>query len=182
MRGDGMDTMALAIRVASWILVALPIAIGGWLGRRWLKNRVGLNIGMIVGSLVGVGLDLWFFHESISQPAPVLEIHAPADFAHESVILIEDPRTRTEVVWSRGHAQLDVPKSGVVRLKTLGVLDGHDIEARLNSQNYYGYGSMNFERTRLAMFNFAYHPQEPDIGLMSDEALLAYVHEREAEQ
>jgi hypothetical protein len=177
-----MNAMALTIRIASWVAMAVPVVIGGWVGRRWLKGRLGLNVGMLVGSVLGVGLDLWFFHESISQPTPVLQIHAPSDFAHESVILIEDPRSNNEVAWSGGRGELAVPRSGVVRLKTLGLLYGHLIQAQLNGQDYYHFGSMTVEGAPLATFNFAYYAKEPALDLMSTEALAAYIRDRESER
>jgi hypothetical protein len=177
-----MDAMAWAIRVASWLLMAAPIAAGGWLGHRVLKNRWGLNAGMTLGAVVGLALVLRSFQEPLSQGNPTLQITVPSNFAHESVIVISDSSATQEVIWSGGHALLAVPKSGVVRLKTLGVLDGHEVDARLDRKAYSAYGTLNLDGARLTFYNFAYDRKEPALDLMPQAELAKYVREREAER
>jgi hypothetical protein len=118
-----------------------------------------------------------------AQPeTPLLEVVVPAGYAHETVILVSDPSSRQELVWHDGKARLVVPKSGVVRLKTLGLIDGHLFEAQLNGRNYWSFGVTNLNGHRIADFNFSEAQKERPLDLMSEAELARFIHDRETEQ
>ncbi|HEU4536101.1 MAG TPA: hypothetical protein VFS00_18380, partial [Polyangiaceae bacterium] len=86
------------------------------------------------------------------------------------------------------HGRNAVPKSGVVRVRDLGPIDGGDVSARLSTgQTSWGRAALNAPPavgpSRLVAFNFVPYPgAEPDLGALEPAALAALLREREAER
>lgn len=118
---------------------------------------------------------------SAKTSAPLLQMTAPTGYAHASVILIGDPRASEELVWADGNAQISVPSSGIVRLKSLGLINSEPIEAQLGGKDYWRVGAANLGDTRVAMFRFSEGKNEPAINLLLESELAKYLSERESE-
>lgn len=113
--------------------------------------------------------------------APLLQMVAPKGYAHASVVLIGDPSVTEELVWANGKASIAVPKSGVVRLKSLGLVDSEQIEAQLDGRDYWRAGVVNLRGERVVMFRFSDDHSEPAINLLLESELAKYLNERESE-
>jgi hypothetical protein len=118
---------------------------------------------------------------SARTAAPLLQMAAPRDYTHASVILIGDPTATEELEWTDGKARLAVPKSGVVRLKSLGLVDSGQIEAQLDGKDYWRVGAANLHGARVAMFRFSEDEKEPAINHLLESELAKYLSERESE-
>ena len=171
-------------------MLALPAFIGGWLGRRLLKNRLGRGLGTALGGGVGVLWVLYTFYENISVPRPQLTIDVPAGFAHDSVIFITDPKSPAEVTWQKQgwlfpalYGRIAVPSFGVLRLRTLGVIDGGAVQSVLSDGRRDWGGSAQFvDGARVVSIEFAPYDESRDNASMKNgAAFAAYVHAREAE-
>lgn len=137
-----------------------------------------------LASFAGVVLVLCGCAESARSArtaAPLLQLTAPTGYAYASVILIADPSASEELVWADGKARISVPKSGVVRLKSLGLVDSEEIEAQLDGKDYWRVGAANLHGARVAMFRFAEDQTEPAINLLLESELATYLTERERE-
>jgi len=115
------------------------------------------------------------------QEAPLLQMTAPKGYTHTSVVLIGDPSVSEELVWTDGKANITVPRSGVVRLKSLGLIDSEQIEARLDGKDYWRVGVTNLHGARVAMFRFADDHAEPALNLLLESEIAKYLHERESD-
>lgn len=139
MGGDGMGGLAVAIVAAMVAMVAGGFAIAFVLGRA-LARRAGAGSGtgwLIAGGigLAGAALGLLAvtatFFESTWAPPPAIALNLPADYRHETIILLEDPKAAAVLIW-RGRelpfmgrsTSLDVPANGVARVQALGPLAG----------------------------------------------------------
>ena len=166
------------------ILVSCGLLLG-WVGHRTLKK---FNVGAFVGAILGIVIAiqgpvrLW-----IAGPpeSPRVTIDVPADFKHELLIFITDPRVDTEIQWdeSRNEARIKAPKSGVIRLQSLGRLDNQLTFARLsNGKTNWGLENMNVRGARLVAYDFRYTPPPgSDLGLMSEDEVAELIRKREAE-
>ena len=138
--GDGADGLAAAIFGAMICMVLLPASLLGGVGyllarrRRWIGALVGVAIGLSGGALAVLGT----FYESTWSPPPTLTVDVPPGFAHEWVYVVSDPRVTTELAWTghdlpftSRHADIAVPRSGVVRLRSVESLENGAIEATL---------------------------------------------------
>lgn len=137
-----------------------------------------------LASLGGMVLALSGCAESAKPPRtalPLLQMAAPRAYTHASVILIGDPSSNEELVWIDGKARLAVPMSGVVRLKSLGLVDSEPIEAQLDGKDYWRVGAANLHGERVAMFRFSEDQTEPAINLLLESELAQYLAERERE-
>jgi hypothetical protein len=106
---------------------------------------------------------------------------APAGYIHKSVVLIGDPNANEELYWADGKARVSVPASGVVRLKSLGMIDTQQIEAQLDGKDYWRVGVANLHGSRIAMFRFSADHSEPAINLLLESEIAEYLDERESD-
>lgn len=136
---------------------------------KWLATFAGLLLGLSACA------------ESKKPIAPLLlQMTAPAGYTHASVILISDPNAAQELVWAGSLTHITVPKSGIVRLKSLGAIDSYGIEAQLDGKDYWRVGSANLHGARVAMFRFWEDSSEPAIDLLLESELERYLDERES--
>lgn len=193
-----MEGLAIAIGVASLLMVAVPTGLLGGLGYLVLRPRapmLGAVLGALLGASGGVLVTLATFFESTWSPPPTLRFEVPAGFRHEWVVLIVDPAATAEVAWTgvdapflSRHGRLAVPLSGVVRVRDLGAIDGGDVNASLSTgPTSWGRAALNAPPavgpSRLVAFNFVPYPgTEPDLGALSPAELTALLHAREAER
>ena len=113
--------------------------------------------------------------------APLLQLAAPKGYTHTSVVLIGDPSASEELVWNDGKASIAVPTSGVVRLKSLGLVDSEQIEAQLDGKDYWRAGVANLHGARVAMFCFSDDQDEPALNLLLESEIAKHLNERESE-
>lgn len=113
--------------------------------------------------------------------APLLQMAAPKGYTHTSVVLIGDPNASEELVWANRKASIAVPKSGVVRLKSLGLVDGEHIEAQLDGKDYWNVRVANLHGARMAMFRFSDDQAEPALDHLLESEIAKYLNERENE-
>ena len=96
--------------------------------KKTLADVVGLGVlGVGCGMLVMIAT----FYESTWAPPPQVTFNAPPGFAATWVIMLEDPTVSTQLTWqgrelpfSGKRTSIDVPLSGIVRVKSLGALSG----------------------------------------------------------
>lgn len=136
MGGDGAGGLAMAI-----LLVMIALVVGGFLvfymigraathkspGKRrflpWLLGLAGLGLGYLAIFPI--------FFESTWAPPPTIRFIVPAGFNQPSVILLEDPSSSNELMWTGSTlpffgmtAEVAVPASGVLRVKSYGPAEG----------------------------------------------------------
>ena len=134
--------MALAIMIAMILIVSIPGVVLGAIGYVVGKKRAdgerkgGLVFGcggFVLGAALGVlGVVLTFYEDTFE---PTMALQTPAGFAHDSVIILEDPTASTRLDWNttRSEARLASPASGVVRLADLEDFSGRGFFAVLPS-------------------------------------------------
>jgi hypothetical protein len=145
MQGDGL---ALAILIGMILIVGAGLLVGvllsrllarrfGWSGSKRLWASLGLGaLGIGAGALAVIAT----FFESTWAPPPLVALNAPQGFTHSWVIVLQDPATPNALSWQgvempfRGKSTaIDVPPSGIVRVRDLGGLRGRaDITVRWN--------------------------------------------------
>jgi hypothetical protein len=137
-----LNDLAAVIFFACVLLVVVPATFAFWLARkntsaqnpyRALVIAVSVALGLIVGGLAVVAT----FFESTWSPAPRVELVLPAQFDHDWVILLETPSATRTLAWSGVEAPfsgkktvVEVPASGVVRVQSLAVVAGGNVDAR----------------------------------------------------
>lgn len=137
MGGDSASGLA-------WAILALMVAliVGGFLifymigraagakspGKRrflpWMLGLLGLGLGYLA--------IFPMFFESSWAPPPTIRFVVPAGFNQPSVILLEDPSSPNELPWTGSEvlpfsgvtAEVIVPASGVLRVKSYGPAEG----------------------------------------------------------
>ena len=100
----------------------------GWSGAKKYSVMLGLGaLGVGCGMLVMIAT----FFESTWAPPPQVTFNAPPGFAEKWVIMLEDPAVSTQLNWqgrelpfSGKRTSIDVPLSGIVRVKSFGALGG----------------------------------------------------------
>jgi hypothetical protein len=140
------DGLASAIFAAMILIILAGLMLGFLLGRK-AADRIGWSgnkrtaMGVIVGALgIGGGLlaVIATFYESSWDPPPQVTFNAPPGFSHTWVIVLEDPSAARQLVWQGiempffgKKTVIDVPPSGIVRVKKLDGLSGRvDINAQ----------------------------------------------------
>ena len=191
---DGFEGLAAAIFLAMICMVVVPVLVFGalgWLATRKKKGWVGALAGAALGVTIGAGLIAYtFYADDLTRTQ--LEFSVPSDFAHDWVVLMEDPSSTVDITWSRGglapRGTLSVPSNGVVRLRTLEGVTGEDVEARLADGRpaMGGMARPNFPELGggyLVMYSFrAYGDEtEPDFQNMVDDEIVARIRQLEAE-
>ena len=136
MGGDGMGGMALAILIAMLLMLAVGFGVAFMIGRgiaRKLGGKAGLwGLGAGLGGIGLAALAITAtFYESSWSPPPRLELRVPAGYAHDWTIILEDRTAPRSLNWSSSalpfvqcKATLNIPASGVVRVKSLGKAGG----------------------------------------------------------
>ncbi len=133
--------MALGIMIAMILIVSVPGVIVGAIGyvvgrkRDDGKGAVAFGCGgFVLGAALGVlGVVVTFYEDTFE---PTLDLQLPADFAHNAIIVIEDPSVSTRLDWNttRTEATLVVPSSGVVRVATLEEFSMRTLDAELHGR------------------------------------------------
>ena len=195
---SGEDGLAAAIGLAMVCMIAGSIAVLGTIGwaiTRKKKGAAGAIGGIALGALVGVAMVYFTFYQEDYPGAhaapPRLDFEVPAGFAHDWVVLIEDPNAPTEIEWAEGEQVgfVTVPSSGVVRVRSMAGLEYPD--ARLLRRLFGGYLEGRDSRPPIAelggsVWMFRFRPSneltEPDLGGMSDDELVARVRALEGER
>jgi hypothetical protein len=189
-RVDGFEGLAAAILCAIVALVVIPGVLGALIGRAFAKeSRVaGAVIGGVVGVLLGSIAVGFTFFETTMRPPPRLTLEAPTGFAHEWVFLVGDPAVSREVVWEGSwtpEARVSVPRGGVVRVRSLGRLDGDLVSVSMNGRDNTSFGACNVPSLgagRVVMYGFAPWPgTEPEPDCSDPAAFEARVRALEAE-
>lgn len=179
-------------------LLSVPVLALGTIGvvvgrKKSTAARVALALGgATIGLAIGVGaLVLTFFEDTVW--GQTLELSVAPGFAHEWVIVVEDPAA-TEVVEMEGlirpRARVTVPsRGGVLRVHSLGDVGGGGFEAvRMpDGASSMGMAARNLPPSlgsgRLLAVSFARWPgTEPDLGMLDDAQLEARIRELEAER
>jgi hypothetical protein len=195
--GDGL---ALAIFIAMILMVLGGLLFGvlpgwmmarhlGWSGRKRLLITLGLGA---IGAGGGILMVIATFNEDMWAPPPQVTLNVPPGFTQNWLILLEDPKSSTQLVWKGVEipffgkkTSIDVPASGIMRVRDLSELrypspgtitwsDGSCFTAWAG-----GLAPESTGAIRLMAFNRlkpncgAPHPDFPD-----DEALGAYIAER----
>jgi hypothetical protein len=137
--GDGAGGLAIVIGLVMAAIVAAGLVTAVLLGRL-LARRLNLSTGGTALTIVALGLAglgaggliiAATFFESTFSPPPTVRFNLPAGFAHKWVILLEDPTATRELPWrgfegpfSGVRANVEVPASGVIRLRDFGRMSG----------------------------------------------------------
>jgi hypothetical protein len=176
----------------NWVAMLALATRCGWLCYRRLRSRSGNALAISLGAAVGVFLLLSKFLNSAASSTPTLTLDIPADFAHESVVLITDPSVTSAVVWSGGdwpfsvkQGHIAVPKSGIVRVKSLGIIDSHVVDAVLSDGRIgRAFTVAEIGSARAASFNFVEEDErkEPAMDVANSPKFSAYIRERERER
>ena len=174
---EGMSIVSLLVTTIGFSLFL------GWVAERTLQKR---NAGRIAGAAFGIALSVLPWQQWLAGPPhPSLTIEVPADFKHELVIFLTDPNVDTEIQWdeSKNRARIKAPKSGVIRLKSLGRLDNQLTYAHLsNGKTNWGLTNTDVHGARLVAYEFNYDSRtEQDLGLMSENEVAELIRKREAE-
>jgi len=180
-----MQGLAIAIGLGCLLMLLVPSAALALLARRFIGPGYTIA-GALVGFAIGAVAMMATFFESTFSPPLTLAAQTPADFAHEWVVLVADGAT--EITWTGSSlpftsrtAHVKVPASGVVHVKTLGDIDGGDINGRLpRGAMSVGRGTVNLGGKRVVMFCFVPWPgKEPDLGQLTENELAARLAELE---
>jgi hypothetical protein len=137
-----LNDLAAVIFLACVLLVVVPAAFGFWVARkntsaqnpyRALVIAASVALGLVAGGLAVIAT----FFESTWSPAPRVELVLPTQFDHDWVILLETPGASRTLTWSGVEAPfsgkktvVEVPTSGVVRVQSLAVVAGGNVDAR----------------------------------------------------
>lgn len=137
MGGDQAGGLALAIGLVMLLMVVGGLVLFALLGRV-LARRIAPErprLVMALTALVGAGLG-WLlviatFYESSWSPPPQLHLATAPGF-DRPVVILEDPRAPLELAWQGGalpfttaRAEINVPPSGIVRVRDLGPAGGN---------------------------------------------------------
>ena len=198
MGGDHAGGLALAILVAMVLFllgaVALFVLVGRALTRNLAPRRRFLVVGLMTLAGVGAGwlLVMAIFYEGSWTPPPRLHRAVAPGFDGPAVILLEDPGAATAVEWRGGGlpftaatAEVVVPPSGIVRVRSFGLMEGRADLDVIWSDRLQGFGAgggpgppgtgasayMIFERPDL--------PWDGASQFSDPAAIAAYVRERE---
>jgi hypothetical protein len=150
MRGDGLGNLALVIFIVMILIVLGGLLLGvllsrslarslGWSGAKRSLTMLGLGaIGVGGGVLVVIAT----FFEQTWAPPPQVTFNVPPGFTQHWVILLEDRLSSTQLVWEGVEMPffgkktvIDVPPSGIVRVRDLSVFYGL-VETLWNDGSY----------------------------------------------
>ena len=197
---DGMEGLALAIFAASICMLVVPGLVLGAIGYLALRTKRGAAVGAVVGLAIGLGLGAlavtYTFFESTWDPPVHITFVTPPGYVHETVILLEDPTASLDIPWTglemplaSRSAIMTLPRSGVLRVRNVSDLMTNDRTAEL-SDGRHMWGMImqpappGLGASQLIVFDFMMSGtrSEPDMGMMTPEALAATIRAREAER
>lgn len=197
---DGMEGLALAIFAASICIFVVPGLLLGAIGYFALRTKKGGAIGTVLGVVIGLGLGAlgvtYTFFESTWDPPVHITFVTPPGYVHETVILLEDPTASLDIPWtglemplSSRSAIMTLPRSGVLRVRSVSDLMTNDRTAELtDGRRMWGMimqpAPPGLGASQLIVFDFMMSGtrSEPDMGMMTPEALAATIRAREAER
>jgi hypothetical protein len=200
---DGMEGLAIAILGASLCLLVVPALVLAGLGYFALRNvggnkggALGAAAGLVIGLLVGGLVVTYTFFESTWNPPLEITFEMPAGYPHETVIMLEDPAATADIPWtgldaplSTRSATIPIPRSGVLRVRSVTDLMTHDRAAHLSDGRVMMGMIMRpappgLSASQLVVFDFAAYgtAREPDMSMMTDEVLTRTILAREAER
>jgi hypothetical protein len=129
--------LALAIGILM-ILIVLGGLLLGVLLSRMMARRLGwssdklllITLGLgAIGSGGGILVVIATFYEDTWAPPPQVTLNVPPGFSQDWLILLEDPKSSTQLVWEGVEipffgkkTSIDVPASGIVRVRDLSEL------------------------------------------------------------
>lgn len=195
-----MEGLAIAIFAASICMLVLPALMLGGLGYLALRRGKGGVLGAVIGVAVGLGLGAlavtYTFFESTWSPPLSITFVTPPGYVYDTVILLEDPTAAAEIPWTGAElpfssrtATMPIPRSGVLRVRSVSDLMVNDRQALLSDgRRMWGMimqpAPPGLGATQLVVFDFmAYGTNtEPDMSLMTPEAVASVVRTREAER
>ena len=167
-----------------WYLIGIAAgAFFGWLGYRVSKGRRIAAIGGVLFGFAVVFYSAGRNDYSKTELLPLVHIEVPKPFQHDTVIFIVDPKAPTEIIWSKdGEGHVAAPKSGIIRVKSLGPLEHHESHALLSDgrRDWEMFDSY-LDGTNFLVFGFTQQVTQPRIDLMSDAEVAEYLRKREAE-
>jgi hypothetical protein len=112
----------------------------GWSGAKLFLATLALGVIGFGGGVLGV---IATFYENTWAPPPVVTFNVPPDFNQNWVILLEDRSIPVQLVWAGGKIPffgkktlIDVPSSGIVRVRDLSGLYSALVRARWNDRSY----------------------------------------------
>lgn len=168
-----------------YVMIVACALLFGWLGHRTIKK---FNVGAFVGAIVGIVLAFQQPVQRWIEPPPEhprLIIEVPTDFKHELVIFLTDPSVDTQIQWDEpsNEGRIKAPKSGIVRLHSLGRIDNQLTYARLsNGKTNWGLTNSDVHGARLVAYRFNYDfKTEVDFGLLTEDEAAEFIRKREAE-
>lgn len=137
MGGDQGNGLAMAIGIVMILMVLGAVAafflIGRAIARRVAPRRRGPVIAatMVLGVVAGWMAVTATFYESTWSPPPSLRLVTAPGFSQPRVILLEDPRSTQSLAVRESRlpfmatvAEVDVPASGIVRVRDLSAVAG----------------------------------------------------------
>ncbi len=196
MGGDQGNGLALAIGIVM-LLIIFGCGFLLWLIARFLTRKVSpqrRGVVTILLTLAGLGIG-WLvmmatFYESSFDPPPELRLTAAPGMDARWIMLLEDPRgqelrwTSSVLPFTSTTANLTVPRSGIVRLRSFGPMAGRaDLTVTWSSGQSGGAGGgPGPPGTGASSYMILPHPNEMDAMVDSPydgAALAAYIAERE---
>jgi hypothetical protein len=193
--------LALAIGILMILIVLGGLVLGvllsrmmarrlGWSAEKLLLTSLGLGaIGGGGGTLVVIAT----FYEDTWAPPPRVTLNVQPGFRQDWLILLEDPNGSTQLVWESvglpffgKKASIDVPASGIVRVRDLSELHrpGPETIQWSDGSCNTGYSGGLAPESTGAIRYMAFERLESDCGaphplLPYGEALGAYIAARE---
>ena len=132
---DGELALAIGILMILIVLggVLLGVLLSRLMARRlgWTSDKlllIALGLGVIGGG-GGILVVIATFFEDTWAPPPQVTLNVPPGFRQDWLILLEDAKSSTQLVWEGAEVPffgkktlIDVPASGIVRVRDLSEL------------------------------------------------------------
>lgn len=161
----------------------------GWSGAKRLLAILGLGV---IGVGGGVLVVIANFYESTWAPPRQVVLNVPPDFTQNSVLLLQDRKGSAQLVWEGveipflgKRTVIDVPPSGIVRVRDLSALRGRGIKVLWSDGSYWsGHSTGPAPKSTGATTYWAFGrlkswQDEREQLPSGDEALGAYIAARE---
>lgn len=177
--------LLLAMAFVVVVVVGAFAAFGRAWGRRSDRSGAGKAVGVAVGSVFAVVVVTYvFFESSVAHASLTLEI--PVGYDGTWVAILEDPTADTTLRLSRPFhiATVQVPASGVVRVRSLDPILERPLEARIAHRGLVRgmrIGEAPTELRARRMVLLAWGPDGSESALeLDDDALRSLLRERES--
>jgi hypothetical protein len=172
------------------VLLSRILARGlGWSGAKLFLAALTLGVIGFGGGVLAV---IATFYEDIWAPPPEVTFNVPPGFTQDWVILLEDRSSSVQLVWagveipfSGRKTLIDVPSSGIVRLRDLSKICCRPTRVRWsdglsNSGSSRGPAPKSAGATQYVAFNrYAQPDAEREPPFQNDAALGAYIAGRD---